>query len=288
MDTWIEVEVRVPEGLEELAAEALLAPPLTGLEWTPGRLRSYFLAANDADAVRADMRARVAAAVARSGLGRAEDVGATFRVMKPIDWNVAWRESLRPFRIAHFAVVPHDFTGTVRPTDVLLRLEPGGSYGTGRHPSTRFALRGLARVVRRDDRVLDAGSGSGILAVAAAKLGAREAVGFDVDPNAVPSGDELAERNGVAAQCRFLCGDFGVLTATDQAFDIVMANLHADLLQTHAKDLAARLRRGGELIASGIRVEEDARTQDAFTAAGIEIHGTMRGRKWMAMFGTRR
>lgn len=287
MDTWIEVDVRVPEGLEELAAEALLAPPLTGLELAPGRLRSYFLAANDSDAVRADMQARVADAVARSGLGRADDVAATFRTMKPIDWNVAWRESLRPFRIGRFAVVPHDFAGGVRPSDIVLRLEPGGSYGTGRHPSTRFALRFLQRTLRPGDRVLDAGSGSGILAVAAAKLGAREALGFDVDPNAVPSGVELAERNDVAEPCRFRCGDFGVVGANDVEFDVVMANLHADLLQAHAGDLAARLRRGGALIASGIRVEEDERTRAAFAAAGITVHGTMRGRKWMAMFGTR-
>ncbi|MBK6942700.1 MAG: 50S ribosomal protein L11 methyltransferase [Planctomycetes bacterium] len=287
METWIEVDVRVPEGLEELAAEALLAAPLTGLELAPGRLRSYFLAVNDSEAVRAGMLARVAAAVERSGLGRACDVDATFKTMKPIDWNVVWRESLRPFRVGPFAVVPHDFAGTVRPTDVVLKLEPGGSYGTGRHPSTRFALRYLARSLRPGDRVLDAGSGSGILAVAAARLGAREALGFDVDPNAVPSGEELAERNGVAQRCRFVCGDFGVLAAADTAFDVVLANLHADLLQAHAGDLAARMRKGGALIASGIRVEEDERTRLAFAAAGITVHATMRGRKWMAMSGTR-
>ena len=131
-----------------------------------------------------------------------------------------------------------------RPDDVPLLFEPGGAFGSGRHPTTRMCLRALQAPLaggreRRSGpvRVLDAGSGSGILAVAARLLGADEALGFDVDPHARRYAAQLAARNGVDA-CEFRTGGFECLTDRDVDFDGLVANLYSDLLQEHAAALA--------------------------------------------------
>src|SRR4029079_11480209 len=139
-----------------------------------------------------------------------------------------------------------------------IELEPGGAFGTGRHPTTRALLLGLqerlavgarARDPGTRHRVLararDAGTGNGVLAFAALVLGAERAVAFDNDPNALPYADELARKNRVRARLQLRQGGFEVLGERDLAFDVVLANLYADLIQSHAADLARRLRPGG-------------------------------------------
>src|SRR5205814_9694730 len=130
------------------------------------------------------------------------------------------------------------------PGATTLTLDPGLAFGTGSHPTTRLCLEWLATSLRRAERVLDYGSGSGILAIAAAKLGAGEVVGVDVDPQAIIAGRANAERNGVVAT--FALADALAPGAAAQ-FDVVVANILANPLVLLAPLLAAHVRDGGRI-----------------------------------------
>jgi ribosomal protein L11 methyltransferase len=181
--------------------------------------------------------------------------------------------------------VPRDFAGALRPTDRRLVLEPGGAFGTGRHPTTRGCLRALSRLVRPGDRVLDAGCGSGILAVGAALCGAREALGFDIDPTAMPYARELALWNGVAERCEFRAGTFECLGPADTGFDGVLANIFADLIQAHAEDMAARLRPGGWFAFSGCLDKKRYPTVAAIEEAGLVLDTLHTRGQWDTFVG---
>jgi len=132
----------------------------------------------------------------------------------------------------------------------ILRIDPGLAFGTGSHPSTRLVLGFVERVMRGGERVLDYGCGSGILAIAALKLGARRAVGVDIDTNAVATARDNARRNGVAGE--FL----GVGAPLTFIADVVIANILANPLMVLAPVLASRCRQGGRIALSGILSEQ--------------------------------
>ena len=124
-----------------------------------------------------------------------------------MDWSVRWREGLGPRHFGRLTVVPSWIPQARTPSETTVVLDPETAFGSGEHGSTRAALRLLERQLRPGDRVLDLGSGSGILAVAAIKLGARRAIGIESDAEANAVARRNAARNGVAAQVEFLDGD---------------------------------------------------------------------------------
>jgi len=162
------------------------------------------------------------------------------------DWVAKSREQFGPIRVsAHLWIVP-TWHAPPEPEAINLVLDPGLAFGTGSHPSTRLCLQWLERSITGGETVLDYGCGSGILAIAALKFGARRAVGVDIDPDAVAAARANAERNGVAGE--FLEGR-EPLTFTA---DIVIANILANPLKLLAPILASRCRRGGQIALSGI------------------------------------
>jgi ribosomal protein L11 methyltransferase len=172
-------------------------------------------------------------------------------------WRDAWKEHFRPFEIAPGIVIRppwEPFDGQAR---VLLELEPGRAFGTGLHETTSLVAGVLA--ARADAYVgkelLDVGTGSGILAILALKLGATKARATDIDGDAVEVAKENAVRNGVAD--RFV-GDTTDLTAIPGTFPLVLANIEAKVLIPMAKDLAAHVAKGGLLVLSGILVPQKA------------------------------
>jgi ribosomal protein L11 methyltransferase len=157
---------------------------------------------------------------------------------------------------------------------VVVTLDPGMAFGTGQHETTRMCLEALERAVRRGARVLDAGCGSGILAIAAAKLGAREVLAIDVDADCVRITGENARLNGVEAIVRARRGSLGDAWPFDEppaAFDVVVANIIARVIVDLSPDLAAALAAGGRLIVSGVIGEREREVCDALTSAGLRI-----------------
>jgi len=162
------------------------------------------------------------------------------------DWVARSREQFGPIRVSATLWIVPTWRSPPEPDAINLVLDPGLAFGTGSHPTTRLCLRWLERSIAGGETVLDYGCGSGILAIAALKLGARRAVGVDIDPDAVATARANARRNDVAGE--FL-EDCAPLTFTA---DLVIANILANPLKLLAPILASRCRHGGQIALSGI------------------------------------
>jgi ribosomal protein L11 methyltransferase len=212
------------------------------------------------------------------------------RIVQEADWADAWKAYFPVMRIGRRLVVRPTWRRHRRAADdVVLALDPGMAFGTGLHPTTRLCLAGLETLA--DDgliegaRLLDVGCGSGILAIAALKLGAASALGLDTDPIAIESTIANARRNALARRMR---AREGSLPSGEAAFDVVLANLIAGVLIPLAVGLRDELRPGGSLLASGIFVDRESEVRAAFAEAGLDVTGRTDEGDWVALRAVRR
>ena len=209
------------------------------------------------------------------GLGPIGDL--TVREIKEEAWLEAWKASFKPIRVGAFLVRPT--WSDVDPGDaIVLSLDPGMAFGTGLHPTTQACLRALSRVDVAGKRVADVGTGSAILAIACAKRGAREVLALDIDAVAVKEAKSNVERNAVSIETRV-----GSAADLDGAYDLVLANIVAAVLQKLAHELAAHLAPGATLIVAGIIAAEEAETVGAFTAEGLRAIDREQAGDWVAL-----
>jgi ribosomal protein L11 methyltransferase len=214
----------------------------------------------------------------------------TARIVHEADWANAWKAHFPVLRIGRRIVIrPTWRRHRRRPDDVVLALDPGMAFGTGLHPTTRLCLAALEEFAERgaltpSTRVLDVGSGSGILAIAAALLGAREVLAVDVDPIAVQASRENARRNRLA---RVITAREGSVPTGDGPFDLVLANLIAGLLVTLADPLVDEVRQGGTLLASGIFHDREGQVVEAFGSRGLDLTNRWAEGDWVALELTR-
>ncbi|HQX09140.1 MAG TPA: 50S ribosomal protein L11 methyltransferase [Thermoflexales bacterium] len=194
-----------------------------------------------------------------------------------------WRAHLGPMPIgSRFVILPGDAAADLEPGLLPLRLDPGAAFGSGSHPTTRMCVALLEETVRPGDRVFDLGCGSGILAIAALKLGATSALGADIDPEAERMTRENADKNGVVDQLSFRLGS--VETADGAHFELVTANILADVLVALlGNGLAGTVAPGGALILSGIRAEREAAIAKALAIAGFGVVERRSSDGWVAL-----
>jgi ribosomal protein L11 methyltransferase len=193
------------------------------------------------------------------------------RVVQEADWAEAWKAFFPVLRVGRRLVIrPTWRRHRAGPDDVVIALDPGMAFGTGLHPTTRLCLAALEPLAADGRlggaRVLDIGCGSGILSIAAVRLGAASALGVDTDPIAVDATLANARRNRLGRRIR---AREGTVPTGEPAFDIVLANLIAGVLVPLAPALGAELRPGGSLVASGIFVDRETEVRTAFEAAGL-------------------
>ncbi|HWQ41120.1 MAG TPA: 50S ribosomal protein L11 methyltransferase [Desulfosporosinus sp.] len=199
--------------------------------------------------------------------------------LKEEDWATAWKAYFKPIRIGkHFMIKPTWEQVDLLPGDVVLELDPGMAFGTGTHPTTTLCLRTLEKIVKSGQDVFDLGTGSGILAIAAAKLGAKvEAV--DLDSVAIRVAQENVDLNCVTDRVRILRGDLGTVL-TGQA-DVVIANIIADVILMLLPDLRRILRAEGEFLASGIIENRAGDVEEGLKEAGFEIVERLEDGGWI-------
>ena len=200
------------------------------------------------------------------------------------DWQNGWRKYYHPMEIGrHLAVVP---SWQEYETDrVKLILDPGLAFGTGGHETTSLCLEALDQLVRGGERVLDIGTGSGILAIAALKLGAARAEGVDIDPVAVRTAGENAALNGVADRLTVLVGDL-----SDKAsgqYQIITANIVANAIMALAPAVPGLMAEGGVFIASGIIDTRKEEVIAALQAAGLKVQEVKEKRGWECIVCTK-
>ncbi|MCL6471700.1 MAG: 50S ribosomal protein L11 methyltransferase [Firmicutes bacterium] len=185
------------------------------------------------------------------------------------DWAENYKKSFKPVRIGRFLIRPSWQEVESFPNEIVIQLDPGLAFGTGSHPTTEGCLIFLQEFVRGTDTVLDLGTGSGILAIAAAKLGAKKVVAIDNDPQAIEVAKENAAENGVADKIDFIVKDFSDLELTQ--VDLLVANLTASMIINFLPDIVRRLKGLKIFIASGITVEQKGGILEALKDNGFIV-----------------
>lgn len=191
------------------------------------------------------------------------------RELADADWRDSYKAHFKPWQFGRLHWVPiwQRDEYRVPAGDAVLWLDPGLAFGTGNHETTRLCVERLVALATERGtagRVVDAGCGSGILALSAALLGFADVTGFDNDPEAVRVSQENAALNGLAGRVTFATGD--LTTGLARPADIVLANIQADVLIRFARELVAAVAPGGALVLSGILSRENASVREAFEA----------------------
>lgn len=221
-------------------------------------------------------------------LGMIRDVGPlSVRRLEESDWAEAWKAHFHVHRVGKRTVIKPTWREYIPAEDeVLVELDPGMAFGTGLHPTTQLCLQVLEEVVRPGDSVLDLGTGSGILAIAAARLGATPVVAVDNDPVAVKVARANVAANGLSAAVDVAEGD-RPQPGAERGFDVVVANIIARVIVDLAPLLHASVRPGGTLVASGIIAEREPEVVAAFAAAGLSHLERRQEGDWVALVARR-
>lgn len=193
------------------------------------------------------------------------------------DWAHGWKEHFHPLKIGRVVIKPSWREWNGQPGEIVVELDPGMAFGTGLHPTTKLMIEELQDRVRPGMEVLDLGTGSGILAIPAARLGAR-VTALDISDVAVQVARENAAINDVTDGVSVAEGT--IETVAGRHFDLILANIIASVLVDIAPDLAAALKPGGEVLASGIIDERVEPVRAAFCDAGLEITDAIREGDW--------
>jgi len=204
------------------------------------------------------------------------------RSVDDADWTDAWKAGYVPQRIGRVVIVPSWLDEPIRPDEVALRLDPGMAFGTGLHPTTRGCLTLLQEISPMPPVVLDVGSGSGILALAALRLGAEHAVCYDTDPLAVEATLANAAANGLADCVTAGLGSLPPI-AVGEPYALVLANLVAAVLIDLAGPLAAHTAPGGTLLASGIIDTRGDEVLAALRASGFVPDSRLDDGEWVSL-----
>lgn len=279
---WIEIAVTVTPELADLAASVLEDYGHQGVSvsrddiqpdhWDEGELpepsamiiRAYMVADDRAESARAQLDMALAA----RGLPLA-----SYALVDDEDWAEAWKSHYHTTRIGRRIVIrPQWETYDPEPDDLVISLDPGMAFGTGTHATTRLCLMSLEDLMQPGLSVLDLGCGSGILAIAAAKLGASHILALDIDPVAAQITAENAAINGVSDTIIAQQGSLDTVRGSARRFDLLLANILARIIiEMCGQGLGDVVRPGGKAIFSGIINEQVEDVRAALTQAGYTV-----------------
>lgn len=299
-DTWLEIACDVPSALADIVAEYLSELSGSGvctenlnvdafshseISHSPTMtIKAYFSADQDISARMREISAFLEQLSAQNpGAPLPLPVLSTVRSE---DWSSSWKANFKPLRVGRrLLIVPSWEEAPKRPDDIVLHIDPGMAFGTGGHETTRLCLELLEQIMDEmptlvTPSVLDLGTGSGILAMAAVQLGAGRVCAVDIDPLAVKVAEENLAANNLAGQVECSTTPLESLNGT---FDIILANILAEELVRLAPQLFSHLAPGGRLILSGILSEKEALVRAGFSALPLEYRETRHEGEWVAM-----
>jgi len=299
-DTWVEISCRVPAELADIVAEHLAGLSGNGVcvenlkvdafslheipESPTTTVRSYFSSTEDSAGRLAEISTFLKELSERHpGCVLPEP---ELTSVSTEDWSTSWKANFKPLRVGHrLLIVPSWEEVQPAPEDIVLHLDPGMAFGTGGHETTRLCLELLEQIM--DDMplllspsVLDLGTGSGILAMAAVQLGAGRVCAVDIDPQAVEVARENLAANGLQEQVQLSTTPLESMT---EGFDVILANILAEELVRLAPFLAERLNPGGSLVLSGILAEKEGLVRSGFAPQPLEYLATHQAGEWVAL-----
>jgi len=291
--SWIEVSLSVPppdveavaDILRELAGAVALEPVISaggddenfGYEVLdePVLLRTTVPAPFGSNERRA-LRRRLDALMLSEKLPRLN-----FAELADEDWLEGWKQSFTVQRVGQRIVIAPSWEEYERQTgEIVVTLDPGRAFGTGEHQTTRLCLAAIERLIRPGDAVVDVGTGSGILAIAAARLGAGSVVAVENDSDAVLVAHENIERNGIAKFVTVVEGTLGPALLKAQTADLIVMNISSAIVRDSMMDVARTLKPGGFYVASGFIDETLPAVQRAVAAAGLRMLGVDADGEW--------
>ncbi|QDY83396.1 50S ribosomal protein L11 methyltransferase [Paenibacillus polymyxa] len=269
--------------------------PLNDIPEGQAVIKGYFAEEVDMNGVRAQIEPRVEQL--RTFDIDPGEVRYELKTVNEDDWANAWKQYFKPLRVSDRL--------TIKPTweeyepasedEKIIELDPGMAFGTGTHPTTSLCLRTLESVIQGGEEVIDVGTGSGILAIGAIKLGAKHVLALDLDPVAVSSARENTRLNGLEERITIKESDLlSVLNASDPTLGIqlpvklVVANILAEIILLFIDDVYNALEPGGIYIASGIWKNKEEAVETALKAAGFEIAEINRDEDWLAFVARKR
>ncbi len=204
--------------------------------------------------------------------------------LKEEDWANAWKEHFQVHRIGDRTIIRPPWRDyEPQEGEVVVELDPGMAFGTGLHPSTRLSVLGVEQVVQPGDTVFDVGTGSGILAIAAVKLGAAKADCVDVETVAIRATNENAERNGVTDRIAVELGSAGPGEPFQGQYDVVLANIIARILIDLSEALVRQTKPGGHLVLAGIIESREPDVVAAFTGQGATVITRRQHDDWVSL-----
>ena len=202
------------------------------------------------------------------------------------DWENNWKQYFKPFRVGeHFIIKPSWETCEPEEGRMIIEIDPSSSFGTGTHNTTQLCICELEHLVKPGMRILDMGCGSGILAVASHMLGAEDIAAVDIDPNAVKIAAENAEKNGFTLRTHVgdVIGDAALSEEIGENYDLIVANIVADVIMGMQSILKSKLTADGILIVSGIIAPRADEVQESLIRAGFVLDQRDQSGDWVAM-----
>lgn len=204
------------------------------------------------------------------------------------EWATAWKKYYHPVKISErFTVVPtwEEYT-PVSSDELIIELDPGMAFGTGTHPTTVMSIQGLERIVKKEDVVIDVGTGSGVLSIAAAMLGAKKVTALDLDEVAVQSAKMNIELNKVHPVARVFQNN--LLEGIQVKADVIVANILAEVIVRFTDAAAQCLKPGGYFITAGIIQQKKDEVKESIEAAGFQIEETVHMEDWISFIAKRK
>nr|MBN1228767.1 50S ribosomal protein L11 methyltransferase [Anaerolineae bacterium] len=301
MTDWIEVSLSVDGEGAEIAADILrryvhkgivIESRFPGEAWEdetlqegPLTVRGYFPVDSEKNRVRRQIEEAIYYASRLYPLPEP-----AFTSIKEDDWANAWKRHYYPVRVGdHIVIKPAWIDVHTGPDDVVIAMDPGMAFGTGTHPTTQLCLQAVEWFAKPGTCMVDIGTGSGILAIAAAKLGCYRVLALDIDEIAVRVAQENVERNGVSSKVIAMQGSLNSLTSTSRHFDWAVANLTANII----KDLIPQSLQyiiwpGGKFIFSGILAEQVSELIPLLESIDLELIGQRQAGDWVMLITRRR
>ncbi|GAJ99095.1 LOW QUALITY PROTEIN: ribosomal protein L11 methyltransferase [Geomicrobium sp. JCM 19055] len=201
------------------------------------------------------------------------------------DWAEAWKAYYKPVQVSETMSIVRTWESYEkrREDEHVITMDPGMAFGTGTHETTLLCLQALEHIVNDGDTVIDVGTGSGILSIAAAKLGAKAVHAVDLDPLAVQVAKENSEANNVSERITIEQRDLLSESSNEQKADIVVANLLAHLVIALAPDIHRHLKVGGKLVVSGIIKQKEQEVIDVLKQENFQIDDVLEQKDWVAI-----
>lgn len=211
------------------------------------------------------------------------DITFEFNELDQVDWETSWKQYFKPVHITDRVVVkPHWEEYTASPKELIIHIDPGMAFGTGTHETTSMCIKAIEKQLEPADSILDIGTGSGILSIAAVLLGANAAVGVDLDPVAVEVAKENVALNGLSEKINIEHGD--LVAAVNGKFEIVVANIIADaILVLLDSDVTAFVKSGGRFICSGIIEEKKDLVLEKLEQKGLIVEEINKDGEWVCI-----